>query len=429
MKVKKIVWLVLGVIIILGLLFYNIYSSGGKVNTSVGGHQQVNVKQLRKGEIELRLKAEGLVETEEKKKIYLDSNIKVKNVLVEKYEKVTAGEPLFETDMDEYNSNLDQINLKIASQQLLLKKAALTSSVVAQNDYENAKATYEMAKKSYDRSKVLYETGSISKYELEIEEKSYNDAETAYKNAETELENSETTDKNNEIEREIQKKVLEDLMLSRSILEKSISKLKDAVKSPIDGVVTEVNMESGYVTNSEQPAFVVMNTDNLKIRADIKESDIRYISIGQEVIVTSDLIHKDDGVRGSVEKVIPIAIKKNTSNGDETFMQVIIGIVKKNELLMHGLNVDCEIIASKKSDAIIVSFDMILEDKNGDKYAFVVDKNSNTLKKHTIKLGIISNLKAEVLAGLEENDFVVLEPQPNYKDGDKVVITIMDETE
>lgn len=428
MKGKKTVWLVLGVILVLGLLFYNIYSSGGKVNTSMGSHQQVNVKQIRKGEVELRLKAEGLVETEEEKKIYLDSNIKVKNVLVEKYEKVTTGEPLFDADMDEYNSSLDQINLKIASQQLLMKKAALTSSVVAQNDYENAKATYELAKKSYDRSKILYETDSISKYELDVEEKTYNDAETAYKNAETDLENSKTTDKNNEIDREIQKKTLEDLMLSRSIIEKSISKLKVAVKSPIDGVVTEVNIEPGSVTNSAQPAFVVMNTDSLKIRADIKESDIRYIRTGQEVIVTSDLIHKDDDVRGIVEKIVPIAIKKNTINGEETFMQVIIGIVNKNELLMHGLNVDCEIVASKKSDAIVVSFDMILEDKNGDMYAFIVDKNSNTLKKRTIKLGIVSNLKAEVLEGLEEDDFVVLEPQPNYKDGDKVDFTSMDET-
>lgn len=428
MKGKKPVWLVLGVILVLGLLFYNIYSSGSKVNTAMGSHQQVNVKQIKKGEVELRMKAEGLVEAEEEKKIYLDSNIKVKKILVEKYEKVTDGEPLFDADMDEYNSSLEQVNLKIASKQLLLKKAALASSVTAQNDYENTKAIYELAKKSFDRCKALYEIGSISEYELDLEEKTYKAAENAYKNAETALENSKTTDKNNEIDREIQKKDLEDLLLSRSIIEKSISKLKVAVKSPIDGVVTEVNIEPGSVTNSAQPAFVVMNTDSLKIRADIKESDIRYIRTGQEVIVTSDLIHKDDDVRGIVEKIVPIAIKKNTINGEETFMQVIIGIVNKNELLMHGLNVDCEIVASKKSDAIVVSFDMILEDKNGDMYAFIVDKNSNTLKKRTIKLGIVSNLKAEVLEGLEEDDFVVLEPQPNYKDGDKVDFTSMDET-
>lgn len=426
MKGKKPVLLLLGVIIISGLLFYNIYSNGSKTNTAMGSHRQVNIKQIKKGEVELRLKAEGLIETEEEKKIYLDSNIKVKNILVAKYEKITADEPLFDADMDEYNSNLEQINLKIASQQLLLQKSALASSAVVQNNYENAKATYDLAKKNYERCKTLYEIGSISEYELELEEKTYKAAENAYKNAETELENSKETDRNNEIDREIQQKTLEELLLSRSVIEKNINKLNEAVKSPIDGVVTEVNIAPGSVTNSAQPAFVIMNTDSLKIHADIKESDIRYINTGQEVIVTSDLIHKDDGVRGVVEKIIPIAIKKNTNNGEETFMQVIIGIVKKSELLMHGLNVDCEIVASKKNDAIIVSFDMILEDKNGDKYAFVVDQSSKTLKKHTIKLGIVSNLKAEVIEGLEEDDLVVLEPQPNYKDGDKVDIITMD---
>ena len=58
--------------------------------------------------------------------------------------------------------------------------------------------------------------------------------------------------------------------------------------SPIDGVVNEIYERPGAYVEDGDPVFLLHNPNMLWIEADIDESDIRHVVVGQRVIVELD---------------------------------------------------------------------------------------------------------------------------------------------
>jgi macrolide-specific efflux system membrane fusion protein len=125
---------------------------------------------------------------------------------------------------------------------------------------------------------------------------------------------------------------------------------------------------------------------------------------------------------GKVISLSPSAKKNVTSNGQETVIEAIISIDKSDVELKSGINVNCEIFTENKKGVLVADFDMMKEDKDGNKFVFVVDKD-NIMRKKQIKLGVNTDMKAEVISGLNEGDMVVIKPLPSHKDGAKAKAT------
>nr|MDJ0649963.1 HlyD family efflux transporter periplasmic adaptor subunit [Xenococcaceae cyanobacterium MO_188.B19] len=59
------------------------------------------------------------------------------------------------------------------------------------------------------------------------------------------------------------------------------------VKSPIEGQILEINTWSGELVNKTEGIVEVGNTENMYVVAEVYETDIARISIGQRAIITS----------------------------------------------------------------------------------------------------------------------------------------------
>ncbi|GAE89837.1 efflux RND transporter periplasmic adaptor subunit [Acetivibrio straminisolvens] len=103
-------------------------------------------------------------------------------------------------------------------------------------------------------------------------------------------------------------------------------------------------------------------------------------------------------------------------------IEVDISIDNAASELKPGLSVDCEILTSEKNDIVVVPMGALKTDKDGNEYVLLVDKEKGVLVQRNVKLGIISDMTAEVLEGLNEGDFVVDDPQSFHKDGSRVKI-------
>ncbi len=60
------------------------------------------------------------------------------------------------------------------------------------------------------------------------------------------------------------------------------------VSAPLDGVVTNLNLEEGEFVTAGQPIFVIVDQDRPWIEANLKETQLTYVSVGQEVSLVVD---------------------------------------------------------------------------------------------------------------------------------------------
>ncbi|MEN8906941.1 MAG: HlyD family efflux transporter periplasmic adaptor subunit [Clostridiales bacterium] len=201
------------------------------------------------------------------------------------------------------------------------------------------------------------------------------------------------------------------------------NKIKDMEKSPIDGVLTELNLKEDSFYDGVTPGFSITNLKNLYITAKVKDSYIKYIKKGQDVKITGEVFEEDEFYEGKVNSIAPIASKNLEESGEEITVDVMIKINKQSPKLKPGLKVDCEIKTEVKENAVIGKFEMIKYDKDNNEYVFIVDNKTNKVKEIKIELGIVSDMEFEILKGVSSGDTIVLNPAPSLKDGDLVEIS------
>lgn len=441
---KKIIIGTLVAVLIIAIVAANILGKGGGQAVAGGKVFEVTAKQVQKGSISSIVSASGVLEEMEKQEVYFDTPLKVTNVLVEQYQKVTKGQPIIEVDTGDLANQIKELEISKKTQELTLQKlqasfekksmAALESQVnIEANNVKRAENAYNSSLSGYEKNKTLFASAVISQSELDMSQKAVDDAKIMLDNAkiahQMAISNLEDAQKsstqavsNMQLDLETQKQNLKATDLRISELRDKIKKINDSTLCPMDGVITDMTVKSGSFLSSMQPAFTIINPEKLQARINVRESDIKNIKLGQTVNISGNAIDKSEGITGKITKISPIAKKNMTAGGEETVIETIVSIDQSKPILSAGLTVDCEIITDSKPNAVLVSFEMLVDDKDGNKFVYVIDKATNTMHKKPVILGAVANLDAEAVSGLQGGEWVVLEPQPNFKDGAKVKI-------
>lgn len=387
---------------------------------SQGPTYSVEAVKAEKGSVSSSVSASGSIEEIEKYDVYMDTTLKVTKILVEKNQKVKKGDKLFEVDTDNIVSELEKLVINKKIEELSMDTPSLESEVKrAEASIRSAEKVLSDEKEKYQSNKALFEAKAISQSEFDMSKKAVDNAEEALKDAKLAYESAVEA---RNADKKVKQERLKATNLGISELEKQIEKINNSLICPIDGVIVEMNIQEGAFTNSTIPAVRIINTENLRVRARLSEYNMKGVMVGQKVKITGDAIDKEIEVTGKVESISPVAKNNMTSGGEEIVVEVIISIDNKDPVLKPGLSVDCEIFTTEKSDIVVIPQTPIREDKDGNKYVFVIDMEKNTISQRNLKLGIISDMKVEVVEGLNEGDTLVLDPQPYYKDGAKVKI-------
>jgi len=415
MKKKIIIGSCITLVIILFVSVFLINNSDSSSVFGGGGILDVKVKNIGRGDIKSSVNASGVTQTTEDMEIYLDASLKINKVFKTENQSVRKGEKIVDLDLSELNSQLEQLKLSRDIQAIAIQKLKDMSGQknldiavsIAKNSLENAKENYEYSKKNYEDSLDAYAYLEISAEELDAAKKALAAAKLALDNANSNyqaaVENFNSAQRGNSTDLETQEKNLQASELKISDLETKIKKITESMISPMDGVISQISIKEGSYTSSMQPAFVIINTSKLNIKAKVKEFDIKSVAVGQEVKITGDAINRYN----------------TTMSGEETVVEAVISIEQSDVQLKSGLNVSCEIFTIDKKGVLVVDFEMIKEDKDGSKFVYVVDKD-NIMHKRQINLGTNSDMTSEVISGLSEGEAVVTRPLPNYKDGAKV---------
>jgi RND family efflux transporter, MFP subunit len=422
MRKKIIVGIVIvGFIAGISAVYYLLNRNAGVSAFGSGKVYNVNVEKIQKGDISSYITANGVIEEVEKAEVFFDTPMKVKKVLANVGEKVSKGQKIIELDMESLNSELEKLKVNKKIQELSLdSKTASVEVERAHSALKNSEKSYDDSKKDWLDKTDLYASKAISKNELELSEKAYNQAEAALSDARLAYDSAVESSKLNKATAEENLKITN---MSISDMEKNIDRINKAMSSPLDGVISVLNLEEGSFTSNMQPAYKVILPEKLQVKAKVKEYDIKNVKVGQSVRISGDAIEKEKNIYGKVEAISPVAVTNTTANGQETVIEVTVTIDNEAGSLKPGLNVTCDVFTVDRKDVVIAPMGVITEDIDGNKMVFVVDTNKNVMRQRKINLGINSDMNVEVLEGLKEGEMVVVDPLPVYKDGARVKIS------
>jgi membrane fusion protein (multidrug efflux system) len=231
---------------------------------------------------------------------------RVEKVLVSEGDNVTAGQVIATLERQEFEAQVDQAkaNLAMAQAKLAATVAGNRPQEIAQANAAvlQAKANMENAKKNSDRDEVLYQQGAISVQQKDSSKTSLDIAQAQYSSATEQYSLS------------LEGSRQEDITVAQALVQQAKAALKNAeiqladttIKAPVSGVVALKSVEDGEIVSFGQQLFSISNLSDVWVGANIEETYIGRIKVGQPVTFTVDA-YPDKQFTGRVTEVGPAA--------------------------------------------------------------------------------------------------------------------------
>lgn len=268
---------------------------------------------------------------------------------------------------------------------------------VDSNEYKNyiqASENLDKKQEELNQAKILYDYDNIiSKYNESLSV--YNEKLSARDSASAQYEevvnNSKTSANSNKLE-------IDNLEASINDVYKQIQKLDDnselkelkeslnntILKAETSGKITDLKVNVGSI--AEGVIATIQSTDNLILEVNIPEYDIKKVSTGMKVKISSDSL--SNKANGELIGISPVA-----SNDEKGGFSAEVSIEKGSGLFI-GTNAKAEIIISGKSNIIIAPIDSI---KNIDSNPSILVKDGDeSFKEVSVTLGDKNDYYIEV---------------------------------
>lgn len=210
---------------------------------------------------------------------------------------------------------------------------------------EGAMADMELARKELERHEELYKKGLISESDLDDRRRGLQVAQARLKEAEEEKRLLEKGPKKETL------RLHEDTIMRteatvdyhKGLLEKTI------ITAPISGKVIHKYLDEGEIVNPEIPLVAIADIEKIRVNAEVDETDVGRIQIGDPVEVTS-YTYPGRLFKGKIEEIADYVgtrrIKPNNPavNLGMKVVQVKIELLEKTPLKL-GMTVDVKIIS------------------------------------------------------------------------------------
>ncbi|GGK24556.1 efflux RND transporter periplasmic adaptor subunit [Salinarimonas ramus] len=192
------------------------------------------------------------------------------------------------------------------------------------------------------------------------------------------------------------------------------------VRSPVDGQVLDVVVESEQVVQAGAPLVEVGDPDRLEIVVDLLSRDAVRVEPGDGALI--DDWGGDAPLAARVVRVEPTAFTEVSALGiEEQRVRVILALLDPAAAqgkLGHRYRVVARIVVWEEDDVVQVPLGALFRE-GGDWAVFVVE--DGTAQVRLVTLGERTMRTAQVLSGLEEGETVILHASDRIEAGAEVV--------
>lgn len=171
-----------------------------------------------------------------------------------------------------------------------------------------------------------------------------------------------------------------------------------ALKSPIDGIITERQATVGELAGQETQIYTISDPADLWVIAEVKERDIAAVHLNEEATFTV-LAFPTETFHGKV-----VRIGNRVESASRT-LDVRIAVRNEDGRLKPGMFADVEIATTALKDALIIPDTALQSDEEGQIVFVALD--STKFEKRPVKLGMEQHGRVQILEGLKEGEKVV----------------------
>ena len=336
-------------LVLIFILFYYFTHRGKKEEVYVDEYSYMKVEQT--DEIGT-INLNGYVKANNPIGIFVDKKLKVKEVFIKNGDFVEKGQILMTFDDDETN----KLNRSIEKERINLQKI--------QRDLNTTRELYKLGGASRDEVKNLEDSARIS--QLNIDE-----------------------------------------------YVEVLSKTATEVRSPVDGVVSNLKAQENYLVDTDSSLLEIIDADDLRIIVEIPEYNTQTVKLGQSIKVRQDISDDDKVYDGEITK-----ISRLSTTSSMTGENVLEADVKTNETipnLVPGFKIKA--VLQLKSDVKNIIIPKIaLQNEEGKYFVYTLDEK-NTIRKKIITIKNIVGDNIIVLSGLNPGEEIVLTPDNRLRDG------------
>jgi multidrug efflux system membrane fusion protein len=253
---------------------------------------------------------------------------------------------------------------------------------------EAAQAAALKAKSDFDRASRLYESQSITKPEFDAARAQYDATQAQLRAAQAATGEAR-------------------IALSDSML-----------RSPMQGDIVKKLVEVGSFVGPGTPAFVLANTDIVKITVGVPDVTVQTLKLGVPVSISTD-VFPDRVFESHVSRIAAAADPKSRN------FDVEISIPNHDHVLKAGMIASVEFATeNKQAVAPTIPIPAIVQSPGGGYAVFVIerDKATTIARLRPVEVGNVRGNEIEVVKGLSTGDRIVSTGASMVKDGQTVEV-------
>jgi HlyD family secretion protein len=368
---------------------------------------RVTAARAKQEDLASKVTANGKIQAE--KKVELSALVmgQIVNLAVRNGDRVRKGDFLLQIDRNR------------AAAEEAGSAAALAGSLAA---LDSARSSLEQARRDFDRAKKNFDAKILPEADSQ---RARSELETAQANFEVAQRRVEQNRAN--------------LNASRDTLSKT------TVRSPIDGIVTDLPVKEGEVTvigtmnNPGTQLMTISDMSSVEAVLMVDETDVPSVRVGQKAILSIEA-YPDRPFEGAVTQVENSPIVKSDTDlqglittSDAINFKVRVKVLRPPDSIRPGFSVTADVITGSKPRVLAVPLAAIVirDDPKGEKTASGRIKTQTgvyALRKGKaefvpVELGLSGELMVEVSKGISREEEIITGPFKTLralKDGDRV---------
>ena len=383
---KKKVLIILAIVVVIGIIIVSSMFSKGKSGAEV----EVEICEL--GDIAPTVTAEGLISALVTVNISSQVMGEIQRIHFKEGDPVKKGNVLVELNPDTYERDVASSRANVLALEAVSRQAEIT---------------LQQRERDWVRAQDLFQQKIYSDQQLDDARLAHDSAKYSSEQTRAQVQQARAS-----------------LQRSQDYLQKTI------LRSPVDAVVTAVNVKEGeqaIIGTMNNPGTVLITVSDLSeiiTEIQVDEVDLPRLALDQEALIIVDAL----GGKQYKGKVVEIGASAHGSAGGVQAnirqFTVKVAVAEPDEKLRPGITARVKLYAEKRENVVKAPIGAIrTEEEEGVDifYVFVADKQKAVKK--AIKTGLSDDLDTEITEGLEKGEKVITGPYRllrTLRDGDKI---------
>jgi len=358
--------------------------------------RQVEIQQVEYTLIKSSILASGTLAFREQVQLRSEVIGRVIELHVAEADQVKKGDPVITLDPKTYQAQVDQAEARVRISQIAIERQRLLIQTLSDR---------------FERQKTMYAKNLV-------DQDSYEALESELALARVDLRSSQ-----------------ESLSQARAALDQAEELLaKTRIKSPIDGVVIQVDVKVGETviagtTNIPgSTMMVIADPSETLTEVQVDEADIAQVRENQKADIFT-AAYPDTPLAGTVQSIASVARAKPGQQSLSFLVKILLD-EQDTMVIRPGMSVRADIYTASSEETLAVPVQAVRYDEDADEgtkgkneQAFVFVMENGKAVRKDVETGISSDSDQEILDGLQEGESVITGPfrvLRHLQDGEQV---------